>query len=234
MSTWEWLTSYVKIFFQGKGFLPFSDSKNGNTAPLSLICLISICDLLGFLAFFIPGGLPLGLNFGLYFLFFRFLFLNLSKIAFKVRGFGSREESLDESVSTLAGEITHFVGFLSLCVGEGTYCVLNKLSDESSLKKQINKLHYWIITKNNSHSWVARQLTIITNSHFLELHTHPLQRTHDTAAKHSHIGQIRENVKNSNVPFFQSQPSPIIPNTLEWSKYQLVWHTRPPCPGHHI
>lgn len=131
--TWEWLTSYVKIFFQGKGFLPFSDSKNGSTAPLSLICFTSICDLLGFLVFFIPGCLPLGLNFGLYFLFFRFFFLNLSKMAFKVKGLGSIEESL-ESVSTFA-EVTHFAGgFLCFCVGKGTYCVLNKLSDESSLK----------------------------------------------------------------------------------------------------
>lgn len=85
--------------------------------------------------FFIPGGLSLGLDFGLYFLFFRFFFLNLSKMAFKVKGLGSIEESLEESVSMFAGEMTHFaVGFLCFCVGKGMYCVLNKLSDESSLK----------------------------------------------------------------------------------------------------
>lgn len=85
--------------------------------------------------FFIPGGLSLGLNFGLYFLFFRFFFLNLSKMAFNVKGLGSIEESLEESVSTFPGEMTHFAaGFLCFCVGKGIYCVLNKLSDESSLK----------------------------------------------------------------------------------------------------
>lgn len=88
--------------------------------------------------FLVPDGLPCRLNFGLYFLFFLFFlffFLNLSKIAFKVKGLGSREESLDESVSTLASEGTHFtVGILCFLVGEGTHCVLNKLLlDESSL-----------------------------------------------------------------------------------------------------
>lgn len=48
---------------------------------------------------FLPFGLPLGLPVGLYFLFLRFFFLNLSKIAFKVNGLGSKEESLDESLA---------------------------------------------------------------------------------------------------------------------------------------
>lgn len=112
----NWLTSKVKIFLQGNGFLPFSDSKNGNPGRLSLNCSF-ICD---FLVFFFPFGLPLGLPVGLYFLFLRFFFFNLSKIAFKVNGLGSKDESLDESLAwTLSGEWTNFlIGFLCLFSGE--------------------------------------------------------------------------------------------------------------------
>lgn len=98
----EMLTSKVKIFLQGNGFLPFSDSKNGNPDPLSLTCFLFIWERL---VFFLPFGLPLGLPVGLYFFFLRFFFLNLSKIAFKVNGLGSKDESLDESLAcTRSGE----------------------------------------------------------------------------------------------------------------------------------
>ena len=49
------------------------------------------------LPFGLPADLPVGLYF--FFLYLCFLFLNLSKIAFKVSGIGSIDESLDDSVA---------------------------------------------------------------------------------------------------------------------------------------
>lgn len=112
-----WLTSKVKIFLQGNGFLAFSDSKNGNPAPLSWTCFLFIWERL---LFFLPFGLPFDLPVGLYFFFLRFLFLNLSKIAFKVNGLGSKDESLDESLAwATSGAWTNFlVRFLCTLFGE--------------------------------------------------------------------------------------------------------------------